>query len=68
MFCELTDNTGGKTYFANTWAGQKLAFEAIGEDLNASYVISYYPESRDTGHAYRVRAHRVPSGSDYARV
>jgi len=69
MFCELTDNTGGKTYFANTWAGQKLAFEAIGEDLNASYVISYYPESRDTayrkvdvriagdtGHAYRVRA------------
>jgi Ca-activated chloride channel homolog len=69
MFCELTETTGGKTYFANTWAGQKLAFESIGEDLNASYVISYYPESRDTayrkvdvrvagdaGHSYRVRA------------
>lgn len=68
-FCDLTEKTGGKTYFANTWAGQKLAFESIGEDLNASYVITYYPESRDTafrkvdvrvsgdaGHSYRVRA------------
>jgi VWFA-related protein len=69
MFCELTEDTGGKTYFANTWADQKLAFESIGEDLDASYVISYYPESRDAGfrkievriagdagHSYRVRA------------
>ncbi len=69
MFCDLTDNTGGKTYFANSWAGQKLAFESIGEDLNSSYVISYYPEGRETAyrkidvriagdaaHSYRVRA------------
>jgi VWFA-related protein len=69
VFCELTEDTGGKTYFADTWPDQKLAFEMIGEDLNASYVISYYPNSLDTAfrkvdvriagdatHSYRVRA------------
>jgi len=68
-FQELTQNTGGKTYFATQWQQQRLAFEAIDEDLKNSYVISYYPQGGDStafrkievqivgddGHAYRIR-------------
>lgn len=43
-FREMAQNTGGKTFFAREWQEQKLAFEAIDEDLNNSYVLGYYPQ------------------------
>jgi len=68
-FRDLTANTGGSTYFATDWQRQILAFEAIGDDLKSSYLITYYPESADASyrkidvhvagdraHSYRVRA------------
>lgn len=70
-FHDLTSSTGGKTYFARDWLRQKLAFEAIGDDLRSSYLITYYPQSSeatyrsievriagDEGRTYRVRARR----------
>jgi Ca-activated chloride channel family protein len=69
-FHDLTENTGGKTYFAVNWQKQELAFQAIAQDLMNSYVLGYYPEgnqdpgyrkievqiSGDNGHKYRIRA------------
>jgi hypothetical protein len=46
-FRELTDSTGGRNYLAANWAAQKLAFESIEEDLDATYAITYYPTNRD---------------------
>jgi VWFA-related protein len=68
-FIELTRNTGGQTYIAREWSKQKLAFEAIAQDLDNSYVIGYYSRPsddtsnrrievqlvNDAGHRYRVR-------------
>lgn len=67
----LTASTGGKAYFAPGWQKQKLAFEAIGDDLRSSYLITYYSDntdqsyrsidvriSGDRAHGYRVRARR----------
>ncbi len=69
-FHDLTENTGGRTYFATEWQREKLAFEAIDQELNNSYVISYYPSAHaapgyrrieiriagDDAHSYRIRA------------
>jgi VWFA-related protein len=68
-FRDLTGNTGGKTYIATDWQRQKLAFEAIADDLNSSYLITYYPRTADESyrkieikvvgdqaHDYRIRA------------
>jgi Ca-activated chloride channel family protein len=70
VFHRLTTQTGGKTYYATDWNKQKAAFASIKDDLDNSYVISYYPVPSedpgfrkieveivgDTGHTYRVRA------------
>lgn len=42
-FRRITENTGGKSYFAKTWQRQVEAFESIREDLGNSYTLTYYP-------------------------
>lgn len=42
-FKRITENTGGKSYFAKTWQRQVEAFESIREDLGNSYTLTYYP-------------------------
>jgi VWFA-related protein len=49
---ELTQSTGGKTYFATRWQDQRVAFESIDADIKNSYVISYYPRGGN-GAGYR---------------
>jgi Ca-activated chloride channel family protein len=44
VFKRISDNTGGKSYFAQTWQKQVEAFEAIREDLGNSYTVTYYPQ------------------------
>ena len=79
-FSELAEKTGGRVYFAQTWQTQKIALASIENDLNHSYVITYYvPPSDDesfrrievlvpgdTGHRYRVRTRSgyVPSSAE----
>ena len=45
VFRRISDNTGGKSYFAQTWQKQVEAFEAIREDLGNSYTVTYYPQA-----------------------
>jgi len=68
-FSDLAEKTGGRAYFAETWQTQRIALASIDNDLNHSYVITYYvPPSddgtfrkievqvpADKGHRYRVR-------------
>lgn len=79
-FAELADNTGGRAYFAGTWQQQKMALESVDQDLNHSYVLTYYapPEEArsfrrievripsDHAHAFKVRTRSgyEPAGSD----
>ena len=70
VFKRISNQTGGKAYFAKTWQKQVEAFESIREDLGNSYTITYYPQPNpnegfrkisveivsDVGKKYRVRA------------
>ncbi len=70
IFKRISNQTGGKAYFAKTWQKQVEAFENIREDLGNSYTVTYYPATNanegfrkigieivsDAGHKYRVRA------------
>ena len=70
IFRRISNQTGGKAYFAKTWQKQVEAFESIREDLGNSYTITYYPQpnpnesfrkitveiASDIGKKYRVRA------------
>jgi Ca-activated chloride channel homolog len=44
VFQRMTDDTGGKVYFAQTWQGEQTAFASIRNDLAHLYSLSYYPE------------------------
>jgi Ca-activated chloride channel family protein len=44
IFKRISNNTGGKSYFAKTWQKQVEAFESIREDLGNSYTVTYYPQ------------------------
>jgi Ca-activated chloride channel family protein len=47
-FTELANQTGGQVYFAPSWQKQRMAFASIDDDLNHSYVITYYiPPAKD---------------------
>ena len=70
VFKRISNQTGGKAYFAKTWQKQVEAFESIREDLGNSYTVTYYPQENanegfrkinieivsDVGKKYRVRA------------
>lgn len=45
VFRRIAENTGGKSYFAQTWQKQVEAFESIREDLGNSYTVTYYPKT-----------------------
>lgn len=43
VFKRLTENTGGRVYYAPRWEDQKEAFAAIREEFQNSYTLTYYP-------------------------
>jgi Ca-activated chloride channel homolog len=55
-FADLADETGGRAYFAQSWQKQKIAFASIDDDLNHSYVLTYYSPQKD-----------APAGADSFR-
>jgi len=69
-FRRITQQTGGRSYFAKTWQRQVEAFENIREDIGNSYTVTYYPAANpnegfrkiaveitsDPGKKYRVHA------------
>ena len=55
IFKRISNNTGGKSYFAKTWQKQVEAFESIREDLGNSYTITYYPQPNPNEGFRRIR-------------
>jgi Ca-activated chloride channel homolog len=45
VFQRISAATGGEAFFAKSWRDQRKAFEAIREDLQHLYSISYYPHA-----------------------
>jgi VWFA-related protein len=43
VFERMSANTGGRSFFARSWTEQTRAFEAVRDDLNNLYLLSYYP-------------------------
>jgi Ca-activated chloride channel homolog len=55
IFRRISNNTGGKSYFAKTWQKQVEAFESIREDLGNSYTVTYYPQPNPNEGFRRIR-------------
>jgi Ca-activated chloride channel homolog len=55
IFKRISNNTGGKSYFAKTWQKQVEAFESIREDLGNSYTVTYYPQPNPNEGFRRIR-------------
>jgi Ca-activated chloride channel family protein len=43
VFERMSTNTGGRAFFASNWTEESKAFEAVRNDLENLYVLSYYP-------------------------
>jgi VWFA-related protein len=43
VFERMSATTGGRAFFARNWTEQTRAFEAVRDDLNNLYLLSYYP-------------------------
>jgi Ca-activated chloride channel family protein len=43
VFERMSINTGGRAFFARNWTEESKAFEAVRNDLENLYVLSYYP-------------------------
>jgi Ca-activated chloride channel homolog len=44
-FERVSRATGGKAYFAKDWRQERQAFNAVREDLDHLYTVSYYPQA-----------------------
>lgn len=60
IFKRISNNTGGKSYFAKTWQKQIEAFESIREDLGNSYTVSYYPQPNPNNGFRKIRIELTP--------
>jgi VWFA-related protein len=43
VFERMAANTGGRAFFARSWTDESRAFEAVRNDLDNLYLLSYYP-------------------------
>jgi VWFA-related protein len=43
VFERMSANTGGRAFFARNWTDEARAFEAVHNDLENLYLLSYYP-------------------------
>ena len=55
IFKRISNNTGGRSYFAKTWQKQVEAFESIREDIGNSYTVTYYPQPNPNEGFRRIR-------------
>ncbi len=68
IFKRISNNTGGKSYFAKTWQKQVEAFESIREDLGNSYTITYYPQPNPNEGFRRIRVELTSEASRKYKV
>ena len=68
IFKRISNNTGGKSYFAKTWQKQVEAFESIREDLGNSYTVTYYPQPNPNEGFRRIRVELTPEAAKKYKV
>src|SRR4029077_14343667 len=64
----LTDDTGGKYYYANSTQQLDEAFRKISDELRTQYLLAYYPSQRTSWSQFRriqVSVSGVPDASAY---
>jgi Ca-activated chloride channel homolog len=65
---QLSEDTGGKYFYAMSNAQLDEAFQRISDELRTQYLLAYYPSQRMSDSDFRrieVAVDGVPSGSDY---
>ena len=65
---QLSEDTGGKYYYASSLAQLDQAFRAISDELRTQYLLAYYPSQRLSDSDFRrleVKLTGVPEASDY---
>jgi Ca-activated chloride channel homolog len=65
---QLSEDTGGKYYYATSTAQLDEAFRKISDELRTQYLLAYYPGQRASFSDFRriaVKVSGVPDGADY---
>jgi Ca-activated chloride channel homolog len=65
---QLSEDTGGKYYYANSIAQLDGAFRQISDELRTQYLLAYYPSRRLSNSEFRrlrISVGGTPEGSDY---
>lgn len=65
---QLSEDTGGKYYYATTVPQLDAAFRAISDELRTQYLLAYYPAQRVADSDFRrisVKLTGVPDSADY---
>ena len=65
---QMSEDTGGKYYYASSLAELDKAFQAISDELRTQYLLAYYPTQRLADSDFRrieVKLTGVPAASDY---
>jgi len=65
---QLSEDTGGKYYYASSLPQLDSAFRQISDELRTQYLLAYYPSQRTSDHEFRridVHLEGVPEGGDY---
>jgi len=65
---QLSEDTGGKYYYASSLPQLDNAFRQISDELRTQYLLAYYPSQRTSDHEFRridVHLEGVPEGGDY---
>src|SRR5579862_1912967 len=65
---QLSEDTGGKYYYATSTAQLDDAFRKISDELRTQYLLAYYPIQRNSFSEFRriqVKVASVPEASDY---
>jgi Ca-activated chloride channel family protein len=65
---QLSEDTGGKYYYASSIAQLDQAFRAISDELRTQYLLAYYPSQRIADSDFRrveVKLTGLPAAADY---
>ncbi len=65
---QLSEDTGGKYFYAMSTSQLDEAFQKISDELRTQYLLAYYPSQRISDSEFRtieVSVNGVPSGEDY---
>src|ERR1700746_2504218 len=65
---QLSEDTGGKYYYASSLAQLDGAFRQISDELRTQYLLAYYPSRRFSSSEFRrlqVSVRGIPDGADY---